>query len=125
MTTFGESVDVDMFMYALENDILPQTTAYPGPRSILCFDNAKVHSKPAIHNLCQEHGVIALFLPQYSYDMNIRRRWGHSHPEAVEHPLEYQLEISLRHCINPNMACNEFCNVGMEVTEWEKAWVNR
>mmetsp|Transcript_24643 Transcript_24643/g.41662 ORF Transcript_24643/g.41662 Transcript_24643/m.41662 type:complete len:223 (-) Transcript_24643:88-756(-) len=137
VTTFGESVDADMCMYALENDILPHTTAYPGPRSILCFDNAKVHLKPAIYNLCEEHGVIAIFLPQYSYDMTpieplfhlakqyIRRRWGHSHPDGVEHPLEYQLEISLRHCISPNIACDEFCNVAMEVTEWEREWANR
>jgi transposase len=137
ISTYGENVDANTFLDALENDILPHTTPFPGPRSILCLDNAKVHLKPAIFNLCHEKGVIALFLPQYSYDMTpiepvfhlakayIRRVWGHSHPEAVDHPLQYQLEISLRNCLTSDVACNEFNNVDMNVTEWERAWANR
>jgi hypothetical protein len=132
VSTYNVNVDADIFLDALENDILPHTNPYPGVCSIVCFDNAKVHMKPAIFNLCQAYGVIPLFLPQYSYDMTpiepilhlakqyIRRVWGQSH-----NPLEYQLETSLRNCVTANIACNEFNHVDMKVTEWERAWAQR
>lgn len=37
------SFNADLFVRFLEEHVIPHTTPYPGPRSILIMDNAKIH----------------------------------------------------------------------------------
>lgn len=44
--------------------------SYPNPRSVLVLDNAKIHHGENITKLCQDHGVLLVYLPAYSPDLN-------------------------------------------------------
>jgi len=46
------------------------TTPYPGPRSILVLDNARVHHAQQIEDLIHDYGCRVEFLPPYSPDFN-------------------------------------------------------
>jgi len=37
------SFDADLFVQFLEEHVIPHTNPYPGPRSVLIMDNAKIH----------------------------------------------------------------------------------
>ena len=50
--------------------MLPYYTPYPGPRSILILDNALIHKLAQLRNLCEENGILLIFLPPYSPDYN-------------------------------------------------------
>jgi hypothetical protein len=38
-----ESFNADLFVLFLEEHVIPHTTPYPGPRSVLIRDNARIH----------------------------------------------------------------------------------
>jgi len=44
--------------------------AFPGPYSVLVLDNASIHKKQQLYDLCSEKGVQLEFLPPYSPDFN-------------------------------------------------------
>lgn len=44
--------------------------AYPGPYSVLVLDNASIHKKQQLYDICNEKGVRVEFLPPYSPDFN-------------------------------------------------------
>jgi transposase len=50
--------------------VLPHCTPYPSPQSIIILDNVVIHKLARLSNLCEEHGVLLLFLPLYSLDYN-------------------------------------------------------
>ena len=50
--------------------MLPYYTPYPRPRSILILDNALIYKLARLRDLCEEHGVLLIFLPPYSPDYN-------------------------------------------------------
>lgn len=124
----------DTFLRILEDEIFPLMNPFPGPKSILMMDNASPHFKADVLNLCEAHGIIALFLPPYSYDLSpiepifhlakayIRRKWGIFYAYS---PLAEQFTEALWSCCPPNIACNEFNHVGITVTQWERAWAGR
>ena len=98
---------------------------------ILVFDNAAVHMKPSIINLCSAVGVKCLFLPPYSYDLNpierchhyakdyIRRTHG---DEAAEIPLCVELRDAFYTAITPEIACNTFDHYNYRVSEVDRRW---
>jgi transposase len=43
---------------------------FPGQKSILVMDNAPVHHRGRIAELCDNAGVLLVYLPAYSPDMN-------------------------------------------------------
>ena len=43
---------------------------FPGRNSVLIMDNAKVHHGGRIRRICEDHGVLLVYLPPYSPDMN-------------------------------------------------------
>jgi transposase len=55
---------------AFEYDFLTTCQPWPGKRSIVVLDNAAVHMKHCIDALCFAKGVIAIYLPPYSFDYN-------------------------------------------------------
>ena len=44
--------------------------SYPGPNSVLVCDNAKVHKGRRVQQLCDEKGVMLIFLPPYCPELN-------------------------------------------------------
>lgn len=50
--------------------VLPLTTPFPGPRSILILDNASIHKGSVIRAICAMCGVILAYLPPYSPDLS-------------------------------------------------------
>jgi transposase len=43
---------------------------WPGPRSVLIWDNATIHNAAKVKQLCKDAGVRLVFLPPYSPDLN-------------------------------------------------------
>jgi transposase len=44
--------------------------AFPGPYSVLVLNNASIHKKQQLYDLCSEKGVQLEFLLPYSPDFN-------------------------------------------------------
>ncbi|TPX78169.1 hypothetical protein CcCBS67573_g00497 [Chytriomyces confervae] len=63
------SLDAETFMSWLEEDLLPNMNAYPGP-SVLVLDDASIHKSPQVQELCENAGIVLVFLPPYSPDYN-------------------------------------------------------
>ena len=64
------NVDADTFFNVLKRDILVLCQPWPGKRSVIILDNAAIHMKYLIDAECAAHGVIVLYLPPYSFDLN-------------------------------------------------------
>ena len=60
----------DRFLMFLEYMLLPQCSAFPGPRSVIIMDNCSTHYVREVKELCDSHGVRLLYLPPYSPDYN-------------------------------------------------------
>jgi transposase len=43
---------------------------YPGPRSVLILDNAKVHHTSAVQAAAEQAGILLVYLPPYSPMLN-------------------------------------------------------
>ena len=43
---------------------------FPGPKSVLIMDNAKIHHAGAVSEICACHHVLPIYLPPYSPDFN-------------------------------------------------------
>ncbi|RXW14516.1 hypothetical protein EST38_g11337 [Candolleomyces aberdarensis] len=56
------------FYEYLRDDVLPTTTPYPGPRSVLILDNARIHHSEEIRELVHSFGCRIEYLPPYSPD---------------------------------------------------------
>ena len=78
------SYNTQLFVNFVREKVIPFTTPFPGPRSVLIMDNASIHHHPVSHTvvskclliiqdleaLCEEAGVILAYLPPYSPDLN-------------------------------------------------------
>jgi transposase len=104
---------------------------YPGPRSVLFLDNARIHNKAQIEEACAECGVFVIFLPPYSYDYNPIEGGFHMGKaklcrdvvdEDPHLPLQEHLRAALLTCCGSNEACNIFVHCGFPVTDEERDW---
>jgi transposase len=43
---------------------------YPNPNSILVCDNTQIHKGTRVHDICNEAGVILIYLPPYCPELN-------------------------------------------------------
>ena len=83
---FQGTTDSNVFEDFIEL-LLPLCGRWPEPRSVLVMDNASIHRSSRIQQMCDEAGVLLLYLPPYSPDFNpieeffaelkgfIRRHW--------------------------------------------------
>lgn len=106
----GNVTSIDFGFYLL-NHVLPHMNPYPQPRSVLIMDNARVHSIRDLSEYSWQHfGVIILFLPPYSPDLNpIERVFSYcksyfkrmvgSYPRLRQSPYVLWL-LALAHCQN-------------------------
>lgn len=130
----ADIVDGDVFIDVLKNDILPKMNAYPSPRSVLVLDNASVHMKPAIIHACQLLGVVCLFLPPYSYDLNpiekvfhLAKHWLRANypDENPDDPLRNRLYSALTNdSITPHIICNLFVKCCIPVSNAVRQWAS-
>lgn len=58
------------FIDFLHNQVIPLTTPYPGPLSVLVMDNARIHHGEEMHALAEVFGIRIEYLPPYSPDFN-------------------------------------------------------
>ena len=64
------SITAEIFELFLEQQVFPHCTLYPGPRSIFILDNASIYKSAQLCDLCEEHGVLLVFLSLYLLDYN-------------------------------------------------------
>ena len=75
---YQDSFTTERFNRFIRQDLMPYMNAYPGPRSVLIMDNASIHHSEELSELCARYGVILLYLPAYSPDMNpIEQSFAH------------------------------------------------
>ncbi|KAF7348782.1 Transposase domain-containing protein [Mycena venus] len=58
------------YLEFIEYEVMPLTTPFPGPLSVLVMDNARIHHGEEILELAERFGVRIEFLPLYSPDFN-------------------------------------------------------
>lgn len=66
---FEGSTDSGIFESFIE-ELLPYCGKWPEPRSVLVMDNASIHHSERVQQLCDAAGVLLLYLPPYSPDLN-------------------------------------------------------
>jgi transposase len=100
------STDGEVFEDFL-GELLQWCGRWPQPKSVLVMDNASFHRSHRVEELCAEAGVILMYLPPYSPDLNpieeffaelkafIRRNWRvhQSSHEGFESFLEWCVEV--------------------------------
>ncbi|GJF00404.1 transposase domain-containing protein [Phanerochaete sordida] len=69
-TVVPGSMTRELFLEFLEHHVMPLTSPYPGPMSILVMDNARIHYGAEITELAERFGVRIMYLPPYSPDLN-------------------------------------------------------
>ncbi|KAF5338862.1 hypothetical protein D9758_015558 [Tetrapyrgos nigripes] len=68
---FKDTVDTDIFVTFLREQVAPILTPYPGPRSVLMLDNAPIHHAEEIRALVEDEcGARLIYLPPYSPHLN-------------------------------------------------------
>jgi transposase len=70
--SFYGTATTETFEDFIFDQVLEETSPFPGPRSVLVMDNASIHhaNRDGIEAVCTERGVRLLFLPPYSPDFN-------------------------------------------------------
>lgn len=64
------SYNAVLFKNFLVERVFPNCTPFPGPRSVLIMDNARIHHDNEIRPMCGAAGVRLEYLPPYSPDLN-------------------------------------------------------
>ena len=66
------SVNGEKFIQFLQGKLVPEMLPYDGenPRSILVMDNCSIHHVQPVMDTLKQMGILVLFLPPYSLDMN-------------------------------------------------------
>lgn len=58
----------EMYKTWFRETLLPKTTPYPGPRSVVVLDNCSAYRRNEMRDICRQHGAKAVFMPPYSFD---------------------------------------------------------
>jgi transposase len=62
--------ETEGFLAWLRLRLLPKMNRFPAPNSVLVMDNASWHRDKRTRTLCAEFGVLLIYLPPYSPDLN-------------------------------------------------------
>jgi transposase len=63
------STDTEIFENFVQ-ELFPYCGKCPAQKSVLIMDNASFHRSDKIQQMCDDAGVVLLYLPPYSYDFN-------------------------------------------------------
>ncbi|KAK4068649.1 hypothetical protein Purlil1_13759 [Purpureocillium lilacinum] len=63
------STDAQVFTEFIEQ-LLPYCGRWPNPKSVLIMDNASFHHSERLQQICDSAGVVLLYLPPYSPDLD-------------------------------------------------------
>lgn len=70
LSVYAGSTDGQGYVDFIEKEVLPKTSPFPGPNSVLVMDNASFHFYDDLQRLCDQAGVRLEYLPTYSPDLN-------------------------------------------------------
>ncbi|KAI7951534.1 hypothetical protein MJO28_007218 [Puccinia striiformis f. sp. tritici] len=70
MTVRDNTFNAKKFKHFLKWDLLPRMNRYPNKDSILVCDNAAIHRGPRVQRLCDQFGVLIVYLPPYCPELN-------------------------------------------------------
>lgn len=85
----------DDFMHWFENYLLPHVGPYPGPNSVIVFDNCSVHDWRGVEDMVERRGGVAVWLPAFSPDKApVEKVWA-----AIEGHLRRNLHLYARNAI--------------------------
>ncbi|GAO49237.1 hypothetical protein G7K_3391-t1 [Saitoella complicata NRRL Y-17804] len=120
--------NADLFYDFVEKEVLPNTTPFPGPRSVIVMDNVRFHHDPRIAEILSYHGRKCIYLPPYSPDLNpikecfgimkqYMRKHGKDSTEIITNPYYFYWETA-KSSITPEIARSMFQHAGIsaEVT---------
>jgi hypothetical protein len=62
--------DFNQFWDWFFEELVPVLNVYPGRRSVVVLDNARIHHNPEMLELAEMCGIVVKFLPSYSPDLN-------------------------------------------------------
>jgi len=128
---YDVNVKADMFLFTLQHDVLPLMNPFPQKNSIILLDNARVHKKQEILDMCAPFGVKVMFLPPYSYDYNPIELAFHSTKALLRKgslegnipgTLFDRMIDCLWNCCTADQACNMFQHCSISVTADERDW---
>ena len=94
------------FHHAFSEKIVPHLNPWPGPRSIVIMDNAKIHMFKELEDAVHQCGARLIYLPPYSPELNPievcfgqLKRWIQKNANLV-FPLypEKVLDVAMRAC---------------------------
>ena len=122
------SIDGARFEWFLQNEVLPRCNPYPGPKSVIVMDNCSTHHAPNVRRLCEERGVIILYLPPYSPDFNpieeffsVLKAWLKRYFELAEHmPFRRYLKRAVQACSAGVHAKAHFAHAGIWVGDYKE-----
>jgi len=69
-TTVPGAFTSELFENYLIENILPQMSPFPQPKSVVLFDGCSIHKNIELFELIHRMGCIALIIPPYSPEMN-------------------------------------------------------
>ena len=120
------SFNTERFCLFVEH-LMSKMTAFPGPRSVLVLDNARIHYSQRLRDICEVAGVHLVYLPPYSPDLNPiessfneLKEWMKSRRElAYEFGVWYEgfITLGLRSVCGPEAARGYFCMAGVYVPD--------
>jgi hypothetical protein len=58
LSVYEGNTDLDGFIEYIRLEVLPHTTPFPEPNSVLIMDNASFHSHAELSGLCERYGVL-------------------------------------------------------------------
>jgi transposase len=110
----------ELFDEFVVEDVIPHMERFPGPRSVLVMDNARIHHHAELIDWLEENGYVVEFLPPYSPDLNpieesfsAIKAWIRRNAEEYDHIEDPHilLEDACAH-IGPQHASGYFRNCG-------------
>jgi hypothetical protein len=126
VTTYDVAVDTEVFMTTLQQRILPYMNPYPGPRSVLFLDNARVDRRGLCRIRRFRHLPSSLLLRlqpiEEGFHMGKAKLCRDVVDEDPHLSLQEHLRAELLTCCGSNEACNIFVHCGFPVTDEERDW---
>ena len=117
------AINGPLFLWFLQEQVLPRCNPFPGPRSVLIMDNCSTHHVREVRELCERYGVILQFLPPYSPDFNpieelfsVIKAWLKKHHElAGTMRFKDFLQTAVEACSQQRIARGHFEHAGYAI----------